>query len=139
MDEEQVATLVQKSAFLKYKFRGVFAANNFPILRRNTFSIVNASPQHTMGTHWMLICNKNDYLIFADPLGFKLSSYIEVFKTISSQYNAVYENPKPIQPLSSNACGLYCVYLAHVVFSDIFPTVPNISELELFRFVNHIQ
>ena len=39
MDEDDINDLIQKSRKLKYKFRGVFAANNFPQkLRKKVFS-----------------------------------------------------------------------------------------------------
>ena len=54
---------------LKYKFRGVFAANNFPQkVHKNIFLIVKASPTNSPGTNWLLLCNRNNKFIFADPL-----------------------------------------------------------------------
>ena len=44
MDEDQIHRQVKKCKHLKFKFRGVYAADNFPLnLQTNTFIIVNAS------------------------------------------------------------------------------------------------
>ena len=44
MDEDQIYIQVQKCKHLKYKFRGVHAADNYPLsLPVNSFIIVNAS------------------------------------------------------------------------------------------------
>ena len=70
MDEDDINDLIQKCRKLKYKFWGVFAAKNFPQkLHKNSFLIVNASPSNNPGTHWLLLCNRNNKIIFADPLG----------------------------------------------------------------------
>ena len=44
MDEDDINGLIQGCKTLKYKFHGVFAANNFPEkMNRNSFLIVNAA------------------------------------------------------------------------------------------------
>ena len=58
MDEDVINDLIHKSRKLKYKFRGLFAVNNFPQkLQKNSFLIVNASPSNSPGTHWLLLFN----------------------------------------------------------------------------------
>ena len=42
-----------------------------------------------------------------------------------------------LQKLTSNFCGLYCLYTAHYVFSAYCSSVPKTSENELLRFVKH--
>ena len=44
---------------------------------------------------------------------------------------------EPLQKLSSDLCGLYCIYIAHYIFSGYYPTIPFINEKELFRFIHH--
>ena len=76
MNEDDIIALIQRCQKQKHKFRGVFAADNFPSkLKSNTFLIVNASKSQSPGTHWHLICKKSNHLLFADPLGRSLSSY----------------------------------------------------------------
>ena len=67
MDEDEINNLVQGFKHLKYKFHGVFAADNFPLqLSQNSFITVNVSTSQSIGTHWILICRRNGFYIFAD-------------------------------------------------------------------------
>ena len=76
MDDDDIHALIQKCRKLKYKFRGVFAANNFPHkLHKNRFFIVNVSPSNSPGTHWLLLCNRNNKIIFVEPLGQSIIAY----------------------------------------------------------------
>ena len=88
MDEDDINDLIQRCALLKHKFLGVFAANNFPQkLKPNSFLIVNAATAESFGTHWLLLCQKEeeeDQLIFGDPLGQSISSYKDVYRRIIS-------------------------------------------------------
>ena len=86
MDEDDINGLIQRCQKLKHKFRGVFAADNFPSkLKSNTFLIVNASKSQSPGTHWLLICKKNDHLLSADPLGRSLSSYKNIYQRLAKK------------------------------------------------------
>ena len=59
MDEDDINGLIQGCRTLKYKFHGVFAANNFPEeMNRNSFLIVNAATAEKIGSHWLLLCRK---------------------------------------------------------------------------------
>ena len=58
MYEDEINNLIQRCRKLKSFFRGVFAADNFPLqLKENHFIIVNASKENSVGTHWLLIFN----------------------------------------------------------------------------------
>ena len=81
-----------------------------------------------MGTHWLLLCNRNKYL-FTDPLRLQLNNYPHVRDRLSFVDLGVTEIIQaPLQNLNSNLCGLYCIYIAHFVFSPNFPIIPYISE-----------
>ena len=140
MDEEQLFNLINKCKHLKHKFVGVFASDNFPPLMNNSaFIIVNASPGNTIGTHWLLLCNRNNTIIFGDPLGFSLTQYQSLYKRCTQFYDTVHDlmTSVQLQPSDSNDCGLYCVYLAHVVFK-LNSSIPLIGNNQLHRFVNHM-
>ena len=69
MDKDDINGLIQGCKTLKYKFHGVFAANNFQEkMNRNSFLIVNAATAENIGSHWLLLCRKNNQLLFANPL-----------------------------------------------------------------------
>ena len=130
--------LKNKCKHLKFKFSGVYAADNFPLaLDRNTFVIVNSDKAEAPGTHWLLYCNR-EVFAFGDPLGLPLSHYEEIYKRLQFTKFTVTELVKhQLQKPTSNLCGLYCLYIAHYVFSSHFPMIPTISEVELLRFVKH--
>ena len=141
MDEDDITDLIQGCKTLKYKFHGVFAANNFPEkLNRNSFLIVNAATAENIGTHWLLLCRRNNQLLFDDPLGRPISSYKHLYQRIISFGNnhniyQLLEN-QPIQSANSTLCGLICIYMAHFVFNA--QKLVNISDNELIRFAFHM-
>ena len=56
MDEDQIYIHVQKCKHIKFKFRGVYAADNYPLnLPVNSFIIVNASQADSIGSHWVML------------------------------------------------------------------------------------
>ena len=62
MDEDQIYIHVQKCKHLKFKFRGVYAADNYPLnLPVNSFIIVNASRADSIGSHWVMLAKLYAY------------------------------------------------------------------------------
>ena len=139
IDELQLGTLINKCKHLKYKFAGVYAADNFPLnLNNDNFIIVNSDKATQVGTHWLLLCNRNNKYLMADPLGLPLNNYPNVRDRLSFADLGVTEIIQaPLQNFDSKLCGLYCIYIAHYVFGAHFPLIPYISEQELLRFVKH--
>ena len=85
MDENEIKSLIQACKLLKYKFCGVFAADNFPLkLSQKRFIVVNVSCSDSIGAHWTLLCRKNGNYIFADALGKKLTSYKCLYNRLAS-------------------------------------------------------
>ena len=84
IDELQLATFIQKCKHLKYKFGGVYAADSFPLnLKVNTFIIVNSDKATQIGTHWLLLCNRNGKYLCADPLRLNNTYYHQVCDRLS--------------------------------------------------------
>ena len=141
MDEDDVNNSIQGCKTLIYKFHGVFAANNFPEkMKRNSFLVVNAATAETIGTHWLLLCGKNNQLFFADPLGQPISSCKHLYQRIicvANNHNIyqLLEN-QPIRSANSKLCGLFCIYIAHFVFDA--QKLVNINHKELIRFANQM-
>ena len=139
IDELELFIFINKCKHLKYRFQGVYAADNFPLnFKENCFIIVNSDTSNQLGTHWLLLCKKSGQVLFGDPLGLPLSYYPYICGHLSYTDIGVTEIMKnPLQKTDSNLCGLYCIYIAHYVFSAYFPSIPYISEQELLRFVKH--
>ena len=77
MDEDQIYIHVQKGKHLKIKFRGVYAADNYPLnLPVNSFITVNASRADSIGSHWVMLAKRyaHPVLYFADPLALPLTA-----------------------------------------------------------------
>lgn len=138
MDEITLAKLINNCVHLKYKFDGVYAANNFRPLQKDSFQIVNTSPAHHTGTHWVVIARKKGKMIFADPLGNSIQSYILIFTRCSRFYTNICNFSYPIQPTYSNDCGIYCIFIAHVIFSNKFPAKLYIGSYGLRQFITHM-
>ena len=139
MDGDDINALIQRCQKLKHKFRGVFAADNFPSkLKSNTFLIVNASKSQSPGTHWLLICKKSDHLLFADPLGQSLSSYKNIYQRLAKnnvQFHQLLEQQR-IQSQNSELCGLFCIFIAHLIFDN--RQIVNCSDFQSIRFALHM-
>ena len=125
MDEDQIFIQVQKGKHLKYKFRGVFAADNYPLnLPVKSFIIVNASRADSIGSHWVMLAKRYAYpvLYFADPSALLLTSYKDIFSRLQ-QCTDLYmmmdimehrrDIQSPLQSADSQLCGLFCIYIAH--------------------------
>ena len=85
MDEDQIYIQVQKCKHLKFKFRGVFAADNYSLnLPVNSFIIVNASRADSICSHWVMLAKRyaHPVLYFADPLALHLTAYKDIFSRL---------------------------------------------------------
>ena len=151
MDEDQIYIHVQKCKHLKFKFRGVYAADNYPInLPVNSFIIVNASRADSVGSHWVMLAKRYAYpvLYFADPLALPLTAYKDIFSRLQ-QYTDLHmmmdimehrrDIQSPLQSADSQLCGLFCIYIAHYFYSSKFPFVPDVNELQLLSFLKHME
>ncbi len=139
MDEAELFHLVQQCKHLKFRFRGVFAADNFPgKVRNGTFMIVNAPSVNHSGTHWTLIYRFKDNMYFADPLGLPLKLYQGISKRFRLTHVRELLVGQRIQPLSSDKCGLFCIFLAHFIFNAGSPSFVEFDDLNLIRFAIHM-
>ena len=121
MDNQQITEPINQCKHLNYQFRGIFLAKLAfrTILKRDkTFMIVNASNSDQPGTHWLLFAQAGDQIFFANPLGQGLHNYPHIYNYMRysiREGNQLLMN-KPIQSANSVLCGLYCIYVAHVIF-----------------------
>lgn len=124
---------------LKYKFQGIFAADNFPLrTKSNTFCIVNAATSDIYNDgHWVLLCKKQNKLYFMNPLGLPMENYQDISKRMMKNQVIQPLRNKAIQNINSNLCGLYCIYLAHFMFTPTFYT-PFINDYQLKLFDLHM-
>ena len=151
MDEDQIHLQVKKCKHLKFKFRGVYAADNYPLnLQTITFIFVNASRSNKIGTHWVVLAKRYAYPIiyFADPLALPLTTYKDIFDRLQQCKDLkimmdIMEHRRdiqsPLQSSDSQLSGLFCIYIVHYFYSEKFPFIPDVNELELLAFVKHMK
>ena len=129
MDEVQLTTVIRRCKHLKYKKRGILAAYNFSIPLPDNFIIINSDTADIGGSHWLLLCNRSGEYLFAEPIGLPIHFNDHICKRLSYADFGIKEVIKePLQKLSSNNCGLYCVYIAYYVFSSYFPQYLSFTE-----------
>ena len=138
LDNTQINDYIQRCKHLKNNFVGVFAANTFPKLSKNSFMIMNASAVNSIGTHWLLIANHANIIYFADPLGIALENYSIVYQRMLTIYNRVIQifRLMPVQKENSNFCA-FCIYIAHVLFLN-YPYISKMNDNDLNRFAKHV-
>lgn len=138
MDEQQIYDLIKRCRHIKYKCKGVYPSDFFPLpMRHDTFAIVNASTSKSLGTHWVLIANLMGKMYFADPLGLHISFYPNILKRLKTQNVQQVLYHKPLQSPTSKMCGLFCIYIAHYLMSYKF-SFPLIDEVQLSSFERHM-
>ena len=118
MDEDDINDLIQKSRKLKYKFCGVFAANNFPQkFPKNSFLIVNTSPSNNPGRHWLLLCNRNNKIFLRTPWDNRLlpiETYIADSLTLMHKY-ANFSNINQFRVKTQN-CLDFFVFILRMLY-----------------------
>ena len=114
MDSTAILLQITKCRYLTHRFVGVFSAEtHFLYHSMTTINFVNSENSDEEGNHRLLISHKGWIYIFGDLFGLRLDEYKKVNKRLT------YENficqqviQKPLQPPTSNWCGLYSIYNA---------------------------
>ena len=76
----------------------------------------------------------------ADPLGIPIKNYQILFSRLVQFYNEVTQvlKLKPVQNQNSKLFGLFCIYIAHVMFGYGYSLMLNMNDNDLLRFDNHM-
>ena len=71
----------------------------------------------------MLILFHENKFYLADPLGISIQNYQTLSSCLVQFYNEVTQLLKfePVQNQNSKLCGLFCIYIAHVMFGYKYP------------------
>ena len=145
MDEDQIFELIGKCKHLKYIFVGINAADNFPLeLKPDNFIIVNTAKANAPGQHWILLGTTSypNRIYYADPLGFSISFYNDVFSRLQSKEGIsiinIMQGKEPLQKLNSQMCGPFCICIAHYLYNKLFFEIPQVNEVNLLTFLRHM-
>ena len=120
-----IIELNNRCKHLKHRFRGIFPAYLAfnTILKRD-----------------QLFAQACGQIFLADALGRSLHNYPHVYKNMRRSIhveNQILMN-KPIQSAISVLCGLYCIYVAHVIISSKFPIGFMVNDHDMMRFAKHM-
>ena len=108
-------------------------------MSRNSFLIINAATAENIGTQWLLLCRKNNQLLFAEPLVSSFHRTNTYIKNLLCWQKSQYLST--LGESTNSECKLktlwtFCIYTAHFVFNA--QKHVNISDNELIRFAFHM-
>ena len=140
IDNAKIFKWIYKCTHLKFLFFGVFPTDSFPKLFAYSFVVVNVSKAGTTGIHWLLICKKTDQIFSADPLGNSLEIYFGVYKPLNSFSGEVIQlcTLMPFLRTNSKLCGMFWIYIAHVIVRNKYPFRMYLNDDDLLRFAKHM-
>ena len=124
VDNFTLGRLISKDPELSYRFLGCFAADSFPYdLSDETFFILNTAPRNSPGEHWLMVAKKQQTIYFYDSFGRKAElEFADIINKIRKSKCRVFVQIYPSrgfeQPLTSSACSLYCLFVAHFLFKN---------------------
>ena len=110
---------------LNYCFGGVFSKDTLPLLKHNTFFIINLDDHEGPGTHWTAFYNNILKSLYFDPFGFVAPLFVN-YKIKPYIYN-----DDDIQNINTSSCGFYCIALLKFYMIKLI----NIMLLILYSFI----
>ena len=114
-------------------FQGVYAADKIPPLRMGSAIIVNTDKSTEPGMHWLALYQDREALEFFDSYGQSPDFYGFSFTNV--KWNNI-----PLQSITSNVCGAYCIYYilkrcqGYSMYS-IIEKLCNMSDFMMYQFV----
>lgn len=130
MDKTTLENIISQIPALKYKYLGTFAADEIPIIKENTFVIVNTDLRYQPGTHWIMLAKKKGKILFGDSLGRPLEYYKNI-RLYGDRVTELVTRKLQTVPL----CGFYAIYFAWAVFSNVHIN-QYLNDFELILFIN---
>lgn len=112
MNTSQLQCCIDCSSVLKKSTLGVFAADQLP--SPNTFPcgfIANTDDHFKDGRHWCAFYFPNSTTVeYFDSYGKPIDYFNDYFLTYISNFSSVIVNSRQLQSVSSNVCGMYCLF-----------------------------
>ena len=89
---------------LNYCFGGVYSKDKLPLLKPNTFYIINLEDHNKgPGTHWTAFYYNTWKSIYFDPFGFVAPIVVQ------NKIKPYIYNDDEIQNIDTSSCGFYCI------------------------------
>ncbi len=138
-----IRALLEDDPFVKHHFDGIVTKESLPTIKRQQhFVILNAD------NHWIYLFRSNGTLECFDPLGWQ-EKHQDIFRegALMKDINRVLLSSKGYQPVGSDKCGEFCLYIAYKrlymldepishVLSEIFSDEPSENEKIVTKFYN---
>ena len=117
MNTAEITEILETNPVTRNTFVGVFAADQLPkerLQHDRWFLICNCCPIDLPGKHWVVIFCEGGELQFFDSFGLAPENYPGVVEFINTQEMvSVIFNKEQFQSIESDACGHYCIFVAH--------------------------
>ncbi|GFY22116.1 uncharacterized protein TNCV_3297601 [Trichonephila clavipes] len=110
MDGNQIQFILSHDPVTAPFFRGVYASDTIPILKKKSTIVVNLDASSQPRSHWLAFYHENNCIEFFDSYGYPLEYYGEGFRDFVPKFSTVSWNCIPFQSPTSNVCGAYCIY-----------------------------
>ena len=126
VDNHQITLLVNKDPSLKYKFLGCYSRDKFVPPNRGQFVLVSTEAAQSSGEYWLLIASKNKNIVLYDSFGRDFETFFpNIFSKIKRHAiltgQCLYQykpNDVFMQSIDSTNCGIYCIFMAHFLYSS---------------------
>lgn len=120
--------------FTEEEFLGVFASDTLPKTVGPLFNysslIVNTDTSNLPGTHWVGIISREDEAYYFDPFGY--APPLNIAKWLNKHYSNWTHNERQVQPITSKACGYFCLHFLYVSQQSYF------NNIALHLIINHV-
>lgn len=122
---------------------GVFPSDKIPDIRKFPCALVLNTDKHDeKGSHWLAVYIQDQRTLeFFDSFGLPPDVYGEDITRFIKRYCRIQWNKIPLQSLTSNVCGQYCIYFivkrsqGHCMKSIIHLLSKKKNDFRVFQFV----
>lgn len=149
MQGKELVDFIENIPALLPNFRGVYAINTLPRkLNKRNFFFCNTDLNTGLGLHWQCIVkNDSNELEYFDSLGLTSDKLDTFLKYNKIKAKALLYNETPVQPVTSDKCGLFCIYFAvhrllnidvsfNTIINEIFETNTSSNETLVDSFLS---
>ena len=121
MDTIQINEILRRCTETKQFYMGCYPCDQIPMIDKYPTSLVlNLEPINSIGSHWVALVFDNPFHVYYfDSMGEAPNSCIDNRLNEIEKKHCITFNKKPIQPLSSHFCGLYCLCFIHFMSVNI--------------------
>lgn len=140
-----IRELLEEDPYIQQHFDGIVTKDTLRSIRRDQHFLILNSDEH-----WALIFRSNAVLECFDSLGWQEHN-LDIFSNneLSKDIVQIRLSTKRYQPIGSESCGAYCLYLAYkrlyfidqpfsTVLSGIFNDEPEVNETIVSDFYNNL-